>query len=230
MRLAFFSSVFSTRSKRCLRRSGTLPPPRSAQVGIAARRIERNQARQPVEGLGIGIARKLREGSLKGRFSWRRMRLQRNSAALHTYTPFRSGAAHLSGAMRWIAGAARLPCRRRLSASRRCHKSRSRAGAGERHGEDHPGSGRRPFGQEPPCRGLVEALPAPWAYMATAQAFDAEMEARIALHRDRRGAGWQTFDTPLDLAEALDGCPHRCPPSWTASPSGSPTICWPSTM
>ncbi len=61
------------------------------------------------------------------------------------------------------------------------------------------------------AEGLVEALPAPWAYMATAQAFDAEMEARIALHRDRRGAGWQTFDTPLDLAEALDGLPPQMP-------------------
>jgi cob(I)alamin adenosyltransferase len=50
---------------------------------------------------------------------------------------------------------------------------------------------------------LVAALPAPWVYIATAQPFDAEMQARIELHRSRRGAGWQTMEAPLDLASAL---------------------------
>ncbi len=48
-------------------------------------------------------------------------------------------------------------------------------------------------------------LPAPpRIYIATAQAFDGEMRARIAEHRARREAGWQTVEAPLELATALD--------------------------
>ncbi|MBA2126744.1 bifunctional adenosylcobinamide kinase/adenosylcobinamide-phosphate guanylyltransferase [Hyphomicrobium methylovorum] len=50
---------------------------------------------------------------------------------------------------------------------------------------------------------LLTALPPPWAYVATAEAFDDEMRDRIATHRARRGAGWQQFEVPLDLADAL---------------------------
>ena len=41
------------------------------------------------------------------------------------------------------------------------------------------------------------------SYVATAQAFDAEMTARIAEHRARRGAEWTTYAAPLDLIGAL---------------------------
>lgn len=50
---------------------------------------------------------------------------------------------------------------------------------------------------------LVSRLPGPRVYIATAEARDDEMTQRIALHRDRRGAGWQTVEEPLDLPGAL---------------------------
>ena len=50
---------------------------------------------------------------------------------------------------------------------------------------------------------LVTALPAPWIYVATAEARDAEMTERIAAHQARRGAGWRTLETPRDVVGAL---------------------------
>lgn len=40
-------------------------------------------------------------------------------------------------------------------------------------------------------------------YVATAEARDAEMEARIARHRARRGTDWIEREVPLDLVPAL---------------------------
>lgn len=51
----------------------------------------------------------------------------------------------------------------------------------------------------------------PAVYIATAQAFDSEMEARIAEHQARRGPEWITHSEPLDLVGALrvtDGRPR----------------------
>jgi adenosylcobinamide kinase/adenosylcobinamide-phosphate guanylyltransferase len=43
----------------------------------------------------------------------------------------------------------------------------------------------------------------PVVYVATGEARDAEMAARIVHHRDRRPAGWRTLEEPLALAAAL---------------------------
>lgn len=40
-------------------------------------------------------------------------------------------------------------------------------------------------------------------FIATAQAFDAEMRDRIDRHRDDRGPDWKTVECPLALAEAV---------------------------
>ena len=59
-------------------------------------------------------------------------------------------------------------------------------------------SGKSRYGE-----GLLAKSPAPWIYIATAQALDGEMEVRIADHKRRRGANWRTVEAPLDLCEAI---------------------------
>ena len=50
---------------------------------------------------------------------------------------------------------------------------------------------------------LVVASARPRRYIATAQAWDDEMRARIAQHQQDRGTDWVTVEAPLDLPAAL---------------------------
>lgn len=52
---------------------------------------------------------------------------------------------------------------------------------------------------------LARSAAQPKTYIATAQAYDAEMEAKIEAHQAERASdGWTTSEEPLDLAAALD--------------------------
>jgi adenosylcobinamide kinase/adenosylcobinamide-phosphate guanylyltransferase len=54
---------------------------------------------------------------------------------------------------------------------------------------------------------LTATYPQPWIYVATAEARDDEMSERIAAHKARRAAGWQTVEAPHALDDALDAVP-----------------------
>jgi adenosylcobinamide kinase/adenosylcobinamide-phosphate guanylyltransferase len=54
---------------------------------------------------------------------------------------------------------------------------------------------------------LVMTCNSPRAYIATAQAFDVEMNAKIAKHKTQRGADWDTYEEPLapwSILETID--------------------------
>ena len=50
---------------------------------------------------------------------------------------------------------------------------------------------------------LIARTAGPWIYVATAEALDDEMEARISHHRARRDPRWRTVEAPRDLPRAL---------------------------
>jgi adenosylcobinamide kinase/adenosylcobinamide-phosphate guanylyltransferase len=59
-------------------------------------------------------------------------------------------------------------------------------------------SGKSSFAQR-----LAEDNEGALVYLATAQAFDAEMVERIARHQLDRSSRWQTVECPLNLADAI---------------------------
>ncbi|CAM3147690.1 bifunctional adenosylcobinamide kinase/adenosylcobinamide-phosphate guanylyltransferase [Paracoccus nototheniae] len=77
---------------------------------------------------------------------------------------------------------------------------------------------------------LVARHAMPRLYLATAEARDGEMGERILQHQRSRGDGWQTIETPVDLAATLratDGQGVRlvdCLTLWLANMQGSADI------
>jgi adenosylcobinamide kinase/adenosylcobinamide-phosphate guanylyltransferase len=59
-------------------------------------------------------------------------------------------------------------------------------------------SGKSRYGES-----LVMDCAPPWVYVATGQAYDDEMSARIAEHKNRRDERWRTVEAPLDLPAAI---------------------------
>jgi adenosylcobinamide kinase/adenosylcobinamide-phosphate guanylyltransferase len=59
-------------------------------------------------------------------------------------------------------------------------------------------SGKSAFAEK-----YVAALGVPVTYIATAETLDAEMAERVALHRSRRPAAWQTYEAPRAAHEAI---------------------------
>lgn len=58
-------------------------------------------------------------------------------------------------------------------------------------------------GKSAHAEALVQAAGKPMVYLATAQAFDDEMRAKIRDHIDRRGSGWHTVEAPMEAAAQL---------------------------
>jgi adenosylcobinamide kinase / adenosylcobinamide-phosphate guanylyltransferase len=59
-------------------------------------------------------------------------------------------------------------------------------------------SGKSSYAQK-----LAEESGKPVTFIATAQAFDEEMSARIQKHKSERPVDWQTLEAPLDIASQI---------------------------
>ncbi len=59
-------------------------------------------------------------------------------------------------------------------------------------------SGKSVFAEQHAARSGLQKI-----YLATGEASDDEMKARIALHQERRGDDWTTFDAPIELAQEI---------------------------
>ncbi|MCC4602661.1 bifunctional adenosylcobinamide kinase/adenosylcobinamide-phosphate guanylyltransferase [Xanthomonas campestris] len=73
-------------------------------------------------------------------------------------------------------------------------------------------SGKSALAERLAASALAAGTAAEVAYVATAQAFDAEMQQRIAHHRSRRPPQWQCVEEPVALAATLQAlaAPQRC--------------------
>ncbi len=66
------------------------------------------------------------------------------------------------------------------------------------------GSGKSEY-----VEGIIEAAHRQAVYIATSEAIDDEMQAKIEQHRQRRGKRWRTLEEPRDLAGAVVSCPGK---------------------
>ena len=62
------------------------------------------------------------------------------------------------------------------------------------------------------AQSIAEQSGLPVTYIATAQVYDDEFGARVALHRQSRPSHWKTVETPHQLAESLqrEAAAQRC--------------------
>lgn len=74
------------------------------------------------------------------------------------------------------------------------------------------------------AQSIAEAFDGNLVFIATGEAYDAEMAERIARHRADRGPRWRTSEAPLALAEAIraETAPNRlllvdCLTLWTSN-------------
>ncbi len=58
-------------------------------------------------------------------------------------------------------------------------------------------------GKSAVAEGLVKGTGRNLVYLATAQAHDTEMRAKLRKHKEQRGEGWRTIEEPLDIGRTL---------------------------
>jgi adenosylcobinamide kinase/adenosylcobinamide-phosphate guanylyltransferase len=77
------------------------------------------------------------------------------------------------------------------------------------------------------AEGLIARAREPYLYVATAEPGDAEMAAKIAAHRARRGEHWRMAETPLEIEPPLAGAAGcgavlvDCATMWLANQLGA---------
>lgn len=69
-------------------------------------------------------------------------------------------------------------------------------------------TGGRRSGKSTYALELAKSLGKKRLYLATAEAWDEEMEARIARHREERGDGWETVEEPLNVKDVIAASGH----------------------